>query len=245
MISIKIDSKDFENYKKSLHSLSKSAMPTAVRNTLNNAGFEMKKNQLHKAAKEKFKYTRAKNFFKTFSYVNKSTGSNINKMSTKVGLRDLGKKSAKSAVENMNMHQFGGNINKGNAYLDESRVSKNRARFVRKKNYLKKGNVLENLKGNFVQKAYEAHEQKKPFWHSKNGNNYLVLIKSFKRTGRSKKKKIKIKSELILKKRKNARIKPNKFISLAAKRTSAKIPELYKVEFNKQFKKYVGRKVQS
>lgn len=241
-ITVKIDSKDFENYRRSLNSLSKSAFPTAVRNTLNNAGFDMKKNELHKAAKEKFKYTRAKNFFKSFSYVNKATGTNVNTMSSKVGLRDLGKQSAKSAVENMNMHQSGGTINKGNAYLDDSRVSKNRARFVRKKNYLKKGNVLENLKGNFVQKAYEANKQKKPFWHTKNGNSYLVLIKSFKRTGRGKKKKIKIKSELILKKRKNARIKPNRFIGSAAKRTSAKMPQMYKVEFNKQFQRYVARK---
>lgn len=235
---IVIDSKDLKRYKADLNKMSRSAYPIAVRNTLNNAAFEMKKNQLHKAAKDRFEYTRAKNFFKRFSYVNKSFGYNINRMQSKVGMRDLGQKSAKAAVQNMDMHEKGGTITKGSMYLESTRITNKRGRLVRTKQRLRKGMVIKNPKGTFVQKAINASMRQKPFWHKAGGLFYLIKVDSFTKTAKG----ISFKSSVLMRQRQNARIKPNKFISLAARKTEAKIPNLYKIEFEKQLRRYVGRK---
>lgn len=234
-IHVKIDTKDFKKMTRTLRVLKESAYPTAVRNTLNNAGFEMKKNQLHKAGSERFT-TRSKNLFKSFSYVNKAYGKDINTMQAKVGMRSLGRRSMLSVIKNIDIHEKGGNITKGDMYLDSSRISKNRKRMVRTVLRFKKGMAVKNPKGTFVQKALNAHRVGLPFWYNKSGRFYLISIKSYRRT----KKGIKFNSQLLMRERKNANIKRNDFISLSAKRTREKIPNILKTELKKEIRKYVS-----
>lgn len=67
-----------------LEKLSKSAFPSAVRSTLNDAAFEAKK-ILPKKANQNFT-VRQRNLFTRFSRVEKATGFNVNTMASKIGL---------------------------------------------------------------------------------------------------------------------------------------------------------------
>lgn len=217
-------------YEKKLTSLKRSAFPTAIRNTLNDAAFEMKKDHLHTSAAKNFKHTRSKNFFKRFSGVNKATGWDINKMQSTIGLLDMGVKTAKTAIENMDKHEKGGGVNNGAIYLNDSRTSKNFGRLVRKVNYFKKGSVVKG-KGSFVAKAYKSKDLEIPMKHGK----FLIQVTNIRR---SKKGKLKITSKLLMKERKNVKIKPNHFVMLAGQRTQRDIPSNFKKNAEKQIKRF-------
>jgi len=229
-MQIKIDSKAIEQYERKLTSLKRSAFPNAIRSTLNDAAFEMKKDNLHTSAANNFKHTRSKNFFKKFSGVKKATGWNINQMQSEIGMLDLGVKTAKTAISNMEKHEKGGSINDGAVYLPDSRTSKNFGRLVRKVNYFKKGNVIKG-KGSFVAKAYKSMELKMPMKHEK----FLIQVTNIRKT---KKGKIKITSKLLMKERENVKIKPNNFVLKAATQTQKQIPTNFKKNAERQIKRF-------
>lgn len=244
-MNIKVDAKALDLYKGKLKSLNKSAFPTAVRNTLNDAAFDMKKNELHKSAKKNFKHTRSNNFFKRFTRVERANGFKIDQMQAVMGMVDLGDKAARTAVENMGLHEKGGMINDGAMYLKESRTANAFGKLVRKVNYYDKNKVISGRskqkrgrgtkKSKFVARAYRALKEKKPMFFDSMKGNFLVEVKSIKK---SKKGKLRIKTKLLMKERKYVNIKRNSFVSEGAYSTKHKIPEFYKKQAYKQIKKY-------
>lgn len=130
-----------------LERLNKSAFPNAVRNTLNKAAFETKK-QVPKSAEKVFT-TRDKTFFKRFSTVDKANGFDVNKMIATVGInanlnRDL--------AENLESQEFGGLV-KGKKLIphDKARVSGSQSKRVAAQNKMPK------LKIHNATMAYKAH----------------------------------------------------------------------------------------
>lgn len=100
-----------------LEKLSKSAFPSAVRNTLNELAFEHKK-LIPKTAKQKFEYSRNKTLFNSITKVEKAHGFNVNKMKSITGLNpnSFGGK-AKKLVDNLEKQEIGGTI-KGRKLLN-------------------------------------------------------------------------------------------------------------------------------
>ena len=96
MATFDINTNDVIKLTNKLDELHRSALPSAVRNTLNNAAFEMKKNIPFQADK-KF-ITRDKGFFKRMSAVNKASGFDINRMVAETGIISKDKKLAKNLV---------------------------------------------------------------------------------------------------------------------------------------------------
>lgn len=219
-----------KKYERKLGELHRSAFPNAIRATLNDAAFEMKKNNLHTSAARNFKYTRSKTFFKRFSAVNKAKGWKINEMYSEVGMLDMGQKSAKTAIDNMHLHETGGNVKKGAIYLKGSRTSKNFGKLVRKVNYLKKENHVKS--GNYVKKAFVALKENKLM---KQGD-YLIKVNKI-----TKGKKLRINTSFIAKERENTRISPNKFISKAAEVTQRKIRSNFQKNAEYQIQKRLNR----
>lgn len=113
-----------------LGALHKSALPVAVRGTLNNAAFETKK-FLPKTAARKF-VTRNKSFFRAFSSVNKAGGFSINNMSAEVGINPS---RGSKVAEGLEKQETGGTIN-GRKLVphDKGRVSGSHGKRLRKKN---------------------------------------------------------------------------------------------------------------
>ena len=130
-----------------LEKLNKSAFPSAVRNTLNRAAFETKK-QVPIVASQKFT-TRQKTFFKRFSVVDKASGFDVNSMVATTGI-DASKHV--ELAENLEAQETGGMV-KGKKLIphDNSRVSRSQSKRVSSKNYLNK------VKVHNATKAYKSH----------------------------------------------------------------------------------------
>jgi hypothetical protein len=94
-LSIDINSKELVAYTNKLEKLHKSALPVAVRQTLNDLAFDLKTNSLPQKFQSQFKNHRRKNVIKSHSGVQKSKNTfDISQMESEAGLNG-GKKNDK------------------------------------------------------------------------------------------------------------------------------------------------------
>src|SRR5690606_35099496 len=110
-----------------LEKMHKSAFPSAVRNTLNNAAFETR-NLLPTTGAKQFKYQRNKSFLKTFSTVDKAKGWDVNRMASTVGIN-----ASRDSVlaDNLESQEFGGVVS-GKKIIahDDARIGRSKAKRV-------------------------------------------------------------------------------------------------------------------
>jgi len=122
--------KDFTKKLKSVH---KSALPVAVRQTLNDAAFNVKQDTMPKSADQAFK-KREPNFFKANSKVNMAEGFDINKMQSAVGFFEnkLRNKATNYAVQELEQQENKGKIeHKTFIPTDQARVGGTSAGLVK------------------------------------------------------------------------------------------------------------------
>lgn len=97
-------------YANKLDKLHRSALPSAIRNTLNEAALLVKKETLPKSAKDNFK-EREPIFFKANSKVDFAKGFNVNSMQSVVGMYSNKLKGEDNyAVKDLEQQEHGGNI---------------------------------------------------------------------------------------------------------------------------------------
>jgi hypothetical protein len=226
-----------------LERLSRSALPVAVRQTLNNAAFDVKQRTLPESGRNNF-VTRSPNFIKAFSRVDKAEGFSMNNMKAVVGMTDNGKASARTAVANMEKQEVGGKVDNGLDYLKSSRNGGTVNGRVRKVNYYDKSKVISgrsrvgrnrgSVKSKFVARAYRALKEGKPMFFNSIKGNYLMKVTSIRKT---KKGKLKINSKLLIKDRKGepATIGATHFTREAAEKTITRLPALFQKEAEKQY----------
>lgn len=227
-------------YTARLEQLSRSAFPVAVRQTLNDAAFDVKNRTLTKSADKNF-IRRSPNFFKAFSKVEKATGFNVNSMKAVVGMSDNGNQSAKTAIKNMEKQEVGGKISEGSAYLKDARGGNNNKR-VNKASYFKNGRMLNgpsrnrSAKSQFIANAFMSKKINSKFSVKTNDGRFLIQVTSIRR---AKTGEIKIKSRALMKSRKlqPANIRPTRFMTEAAAMSSAMLETFYVRNANKQFAK--------
>jgi hypothetical protein len=107
-----------------LEKLHRSALPSAIRNTLNEAAMLVKKDTLLKSAKDNFKERQA-NFFKANSKVDFAKGFNVNTMQATVGMYSNKLKGEDNyAVKDLEQQEHGGQI-EGRSFIAQkaARVS--------------------------------------------------------------------------------------------------------------------------
>lgn len=111
-----IDSKEGIEFAEKLKTFHRSAFPVAIRGTLNDAAFKLKKEKMPKKSKELFK-ERQPNFFKANSKVDPATGFDINSMASTAGFVSSGlhNKSTNYAVKDLEDQEIGGTI-KGRSF---------------------------------------------------------------------------------------------------------------------------------
>lgn len=99
-------------FTKNLDKMHRSALPVAIRGTLNDAVYDVKTNTMPKKAME-FK-KRSPNFFKANSKFEKATGFNVNTMQATVGFYEnkLAHQNTNYAVKDLEQQEHGGNIAK-------------------------------------------------------------------------------------------------------------------------------------
>lgn len=244
-IQINVDSSAMSVYTQKMRAINKTAIPVAVRNTLNDTAFYDKKTAFPRSAEANFSKIKNKTFFKRFTGVQKAKGYNVNKMQSVMGMTDLGNRSARDAVERMTIQERGGVINEGFAYLKAARGNKENGK-VRKANYYDKSKVISGRskagrnkgtnKSKFVARAFKALKEKKPMFFNSMKGNFLVSVKSIKRDGRT---KVKMDFKLLMKERttKPSKIKATHFTEKAGLDSQKKINEFYFIQAEKQIKR--------
>lgn len=109
---ININSDAVVQHTNRLERMHRSALPIAIRDTLNNAAFDVKQNTMPAKASTDFK-NRQKNFFKANSRVDKADGFNIASMKSTVGFVEGGLKGGNNyAVKDLEQQEHGGKIDK-------------------------------------------------------------------------------------------------------------------------------------
>jgi hypothetical protein len=115
-----------------LEKIHKSALPLAVRGTLNKAVFDVKKNTMPAHAKAIFEQ-RSPNFFKANSRFENATGTNVNQMKATVGFVENNLKGGNNyAVQDLEEQERGGRIgHRSFVPLKRARIGNSKSKNVR------------------------------------------------------------------------------------------------------------------
>lgn len=199
-----------------LEKLHKSAFPSAVRNTLNDAAFLTKK-LVPKNAAEKMTI-RQKNLFSKFTIVDKAKGFNVNNMVSRVG---IDASSRPKVADGLEKQETGGNVNSRKLIAhDMGRVSGSYGKKLKAKNNLSKINSLG--------KAGARKKGGKHVLIKKGGKGTLFEVKGKKLTPIFTYRNTKV-----------SKLKARPFMKPSAKEASKKLEEIYKNNAEFQFKKHM------
>lgn len=187
---LNMDNSQVRAYTEKLKRLHRSDLPLAIRATLNDMAFDVKKNTLLQSADKEF-ILRNRTFFRKVSGVKKATGFNIQNMKSEVGIVPHGL----HAAENLTKQEYGGTIqDRSMIFMDQARISKQKQKKVRRNSYLGtkglvggrplKGYGNRSRKSNFVAAAAIGYkENKNVLWKTKRGFT-LYEIRGFKFSGK-------------------------------------------------------------
>lgn len=218
-----------------LEQLNRSAFPSAVKNTLNTAAFDMKKNELPASASSNF-INRKPSFFKANSKVITANGFDVNTMKATVGF--TGKD---QAVDDLEQQESGGTI-KSRSFipLKFARSGNSNNKLVRANARLKNIKIIDaknapgkNDKEKFVQSVIHAGVGGIVLSEI-NGRAFMWKVNSLKRTSNG---SFKLTPLYSFKKGRTVTVKARHFVEEAATKTAPKIEDYYKAAAEYQFKK--------
>lgn len=255
---LNINSSEVVKHTARLERIHKSALPSAIRNTLNDAVFDVKTKTMPATANE-FK-KRSPNFFKANSKFEKAQGFNINSMKATVGFYEnkLANASTNYAVQDLEQQEDGGIIKKKtfiaqkNARVGNKMVRQNlRLNNLHNKQFIKTsskgvdraGNTItiKSLKQQFIRAAIYAETKfgKDAFVlgnRNANGSRTLSLINGI-RKGRH---AIEVSRTPIysVKKGRVVPVKASNFMKRASLESGSKMESFYIKQAQRQFEKF-------
>lgn len=248
MATFTLDVNESIKYTARLESLHRSAFPSAVRNTLNNAAFGVKKT-LPEVAASKFTI-RSKTFFRTFTKVNKAKGFNVNSM---VAVAGIDAKRNPKLGRNLAAQETGSTVDARKLFAhDQARTSRSRNKKVRRVNYIDKLNIhnanrayrankgTKNSK--FVAAVYSTvRSGKKHMLLSSGGKGMVYEIMGLSQNRNTKNINFKIKKLYNYKSNPKYKARPRKFMAKTANIVSRKLPDYYRQNAEFQFKKHLKK----
>lgn len=242
---LRIDADEVIKLTVKLEKTHRAALPNAIRNTLNNAAFEVK-NEIPIQGQKKF-VTRSKGFLRAFSTVDKASGFNVNNMVATAGINS---KRGSKVAEGLVAQEFGGTLDTSRLVPhDDARTSGSHLKRLKRKNWKQK------LNANKGGKAYRAHKgsRKSKFVAAvmstvKSGKEFMILqnggtgmlyrIKGSKARKRSGKLNFKVEKLFYIKSTDEAQTKGKGFILASKNIALQKMDGFYKKNAEYQLKKY-------
>lgn len=229
MIHLNINTDEVVKYTLKLEKLTKSALPVAIRGSLNDAAFDVKLNTMPAKAESVF-INRTKNFFRANSKVESATGFNINTMKSEVGFYEnrLADQATNFAVKDLERQEHAGKI-EGKTFIPTP--------FARSGG-TKRGLVKPNLrlkkiraKGIVDVSKLVGFSQKSKFQFASHsaGVGGFVLYKNILWQINSLRKKANISRTPIysVKKNRSVKVKQTNFMKSASLQSAKKIEEFY------------------
>lgn len=226
-----------------LERLNKSAFPSSVRSTLNDAAFEMKGKNILESAKKNMT-VRNPSFFRKFTGVKRATGFDVGSMYSEVGFKntDPNPLKGRKAIEGMEHNEVGGSDNTGAMYLPKARTSNSSKRLVRKKarfdkSNLSKGRVRSKNRVTNTMKMISSFEEKKPTFIETKKGKFLVQVTKVDHDYARNKPIFKVDFLMRNRKKHIAKAKATHFNKEAAIKTSKQIEKFYLKNATYQFNK--------
>jgi len=232
-----------------LERLNKSAFPSAVRSTLSDAAFEMKKHEILDSAKKNMT-VRNPTFFKKFTGVKRATGFDVGSMYAEVGFKntDPNKIKGKKAIEGMEHNEVGGSDDSGAMYMKKARTSNSAKKLVRRKGRFDKSKLargsrsssIKSKKENFMSRVLASLNDNAPVFIKTSKGTFLVQVRSISSSIKGKGKgKLDIKMDFLMRNRRQhvARAKATHFNREAALKTAKQIEGFYAKNAEFQFNK--------
>lgn len=240
---LNINSDAVVSYTNTLEKLHKSALPVAIRETLNSAAFDVKKNTMPLSAKKSF-IERQPTFFKANSKVDKSTGFNVNTMKSTVGFFEnkLINGTTNYSINDLEDQEEGGTINM-KTFIPTI--------YARKGNS-KRGLVKPNFRLNKIREKGLINANKLPGKNerqkyliaaNKAGVGGFVIYKRMLWRINSLKQKSKVERTPIysVSKGRNIKVKSTQFMKLASLKTAKNMTGYYLGHAKKQIDRLVRR----
>lgn len=217
-----------------LERMHRSAMPSAIRSTLNDAAFTMKKTEILVSAKNNMNVKNPA-FFKRFTGLKRANGFNVNSMYSEVGFLDRGQKSAIKAInKGMESNEFGGKDDDGGMYIGKSRNGKG---LVRRSARFDKTKVLKTKSKSNIARMYASEKSKKQVFINTSKGRFLVQVNSFERGVKGSGPDIKLDFLMRHRKQHIAKAKATHFNQEAALKTQKQMDNFYLKNANYQFSK--------
>lgn len=227
-----------------LEKLGRADLPVAVRSTLNEMAFRMKgsggtRGQIDKQAEKDFDYRRNRTLFKKLTGVSKAQGLDIGRMQSESGI--VNRSGMNEVAQGLADQQKGGTTKQKATPLNKSRIGSNKGKRVRKSSQLsrlKDAVRIKKKKGSeFIKLAARAHKQGRPvIITGRDGNDYVGILKGFKRQRKG--LKIKIDFQYRINKSKTVNLKKKRpFVDRAAVTVMRDLPN----EFARQAQRRINK----
>lgn len=240
MFTIRIDSEAALKYAEKLGRLSRSALPNAIRNALNSAAFDVKKNTMPQIARKEF-VNRSPNFFKANSRVEMARGFDIRKMESKVGFVERGLKGDHNfSVKDLEQQEHGGDI-KGKSFIPtkEARKSKSNKSLVRPVNRLTRINNIVNVKN--ASGANQGQKFIKSVIHAGKGGHVLDEKKGIlwrvNSIARTKGGAFKLTPIYTFRDNRSVKVKPTGFMEWASRKSAGRLNNFFYIAAQKEMAK--------
>ena len=251
MVIFEVNTDELKNHVGRLREMYRSALPVAIRGTLNKAAFHTKKDTLLKSAKQSF-VERDKNFFRATSSVDKAKGFNIEGMRATVGFTSSKLKGSNNfAIKDLEQQEEGGDIS-GRSFvpLAGARTGKNYKKKVKQalritkiKNIVNANKVKSSKKTR--QKFIRAAIKSKMLYGNeayvlgtfRKGKATLSRIEQVSSDVKTKKLVIKQTPVYVYEKGFKASVKGTSFAKRAAMQTASKMNDFFKSEAERQFQR--------
>lgn len=169
---LNIDSSALRGFTHKLENISRAALPVAIRQTLNDAAYDVKLRTMPETSDLGF-IKRKPSFWRAKSRVESAKGLDVKNMQATVGFQEGVKHS--QAVRDLVEQEFGGRIDdKDFIALDEARISGSNRRVVKKKNELGEIDPVfntTNWSGTLPKKWQNSNKIRKNIWGGKAVSN--------------------------------------------------------------------------
>lgn len=248
-----IDTSAVEKYAEQLIKLHRSALPTAIRATLNEAAYDVKTNTLQKSAKKNF-INRDNNFFKANSTYEKATGWNIAAMQSSVGMFEnkLKNKSTNYAVKDLEQQEHGGKIG-GKAFIGMRNARTGRSTNKKIRGNARMSDIPNNItplnrrsaksrSQQFIRAAMYALKNSDGYvlgHQTKGGGSTLWKVDSISLNVKTRRMKLKATPLYNVKGGRTISVKATHFMKEASEKSAKKMPKTFNREAERQIKKYL------
>lgn len=236
-----------------LEKISRSALPISVRQTLDGAAFDVKKNTMPNTAKGTFTQRKA-NFFKANSKVEKASGFNISTMRSTVGFKPNSNKTQK-AIDDLEQQERGGKIkDREFVAMDSARAGNSHNKNVKAINTLSKLTLknridAKSIKGvsnkqKFIRAAFKAAQTNALVvgnFKTKQGGYTVSRIDSVTSNVKSRKLEIKRTPLYNLKSGRFVPIKATNFMKRASMESGMKLEALFIKNAKFNIQKYANK----